>query len=518
MLNTPLPVSGAEAPAPLIRVHSVLLETRTLALGLLGFLLLDQVLLLAMLGFAPLLIAAASLLSLALCAALSRLRGWAPGAAVKPRTFAALFAGALVLFILGGEGRFFYANTDWQVRYAVLNDLVTHPWPWVYETANGLTMLRCPVGIYLVPALVGKLVGTDGAQLALLVQDAALLTMLVALAAPVFAGISRPWITLLLVLGSSGLDVIGQRLYGGSVLVHLEQWDELQYTAVLTLAFWVPQHALAGWLGAAFYLAWRAGKVPLAALLCLVPPLALMSPLGGLGIVPFVIAASMIELLARRIGLAEIVLPAVSVLLALPSLLYLASGLGGVSTGASHYAAEVYVLFYLVEVVPFLCVLWLARGSWSLDRMTVLLSVALLLVLPFGRVGEKIDFMMRVSIPSLAFLAIVMAGVLRSAPAMLDKDGQAARRIATCLFLIGLVVPIGETARAVLLPRAPEVRCGYYGVVPAGYPTYIAPYDRVIRAIRPKHPAIVLIREPAKCWDVPWPDAARPGFPEYVPL
>ncbi len=518
MLNPPLPAIGAEAPAELTRARTVLLESRTLALGLVGFLLLDQVLLLALLGLSPLVVSGAAAGSAALCAALWRLRGWGEGAVVQPRTLGLLFAGALVLFILGGEGSFVYANTDWQVRYAVLNDLVSHPWPWVYETAGGLTMLRCPVGIYLVPALVGKLAGPWAAQLALLVQDAALLTGLVALAAPIFSGIRRPWITLLLVLGSSGLDVIGQRLYGGSVLVHLEQWDEMQYTAVVTLAYWVPQHALAGWIGAAFYLSWRAGKLPLAALLCLVPALALMSPLGGLGIVPFVIAASLSELVARRIGIAEIALPAVSVALALPSLLYLASGLGGVSTGTSHYAVEVYVLFYLVEVVPFLCVVWLSRGSWNLDRVTVLLSVAMLLVLPFGRVGEKIDFMMRVSIPSLVFIAIVMAGVLRSSPAAQDKDGQAARRIAICLFLIGLAVPIGETARAILLPRAPEVRCGYYGVVPTGYATYIAPYDRMIGAIRPEHPAIVPIREPSKCWDIAWPDAARPGFPEYVPL
>ncbi|WP_147157731.1 hypothetical protein [Novosphingobium sediminis] len=504
------------APVHRARSHSVLLESRSLALGIIGFLLLDQVLLLAMLGLSPLAMGAAATLSAALCAALWRLRGWTGEAAVQPRTFGLLFAGALVLFILGGEGRFVYANTDWQVRYAVLNDLVNHPWPWAYQTDAGPTMLRCPVGIYLVPALVGKIAGSYAAQLALLVQDAALLTAVVALAAPLFAGVVRPWLTLLLVLGFSGLDLIGQLIYGGSALVHLEQWDLMQYTAVVTLAYWVPQHALAGWIGAAFYLSWRAGKMPLAVMLSLVPALALMSPLGGLGIVPFVIAAGLGELFARRIRPADIFLPAVSVALALPSLLYLASGLGGVPSGTSHYPVQAYVLFYLFEVVPFLCVLYLSRGSWNLDRVTLLISVVMLLVLPFGRVGEKIDFMMRVSIPSLAFIAIAMAGVLRSAPDAQDQNGQAARRIAICVFLIGLVVPIGETARAILLPRAPEVHCGYYGVVPGGYSTYIAPYDRMIGAIRPAHPAIVPIREPAKCWDVPWPDAAKPGFPEYV--
>lgn len=496
---------GVQSPA-------ILLESRSLAVGIIGFLLLDQVLLLALLGFAPAFVAAAAAVSAGLCAALWRIRGWLPGPAVSPADFAGLFLAALVIFALGGEGRLFYANTDWQVRYAVLNDLVTHPWPWAYQTATGVTVLRCPVAIYLVPALVGKVAGLWAAQLALLVQDAALLAAMLALVAPVFSAIQRRWITLLLVLCFSGLDFLGQRIYGGSPFVHLEQWDELQYTGTLTLAYWVPQHALAGWFGAVFYLCWRSSKLPLAALLALVPALPLMSPLGALGIVPFVAVAGISAIATRSLRLVDVVLPAISVGLAVPSLLYLASGLGGVSTGASQYGLQAYLLFFLLEVVPFLCVLWLTRGSWGLDRVTVLLTVALLLVLPFGRVGEKIDFMMRVSIPSLVFLAIVIAGVLRSTPPAEAKNARAARRIAICVFLIGLAVPIGETARAILLPRAPTTLCGYYGAVPDGYATYIAPLDTMVAAIRPAHPAIVPIREPANCYDGPWPDAAKPDF------
>jgi hypothetical protein len=504
--------NGVHTPTVAARPRAALLDTRSLAVGITGFLLLDQVLLLAMLGFAPLAQAGAAVLSAVLCAALWRTRGWMAGPAVSPKAFAGLFLAALVIFALGGEGRFFYANTDWQVRYAVLNDLVNNPWPWAYQTASGITVQRSPVAIYLVPALVGKVTGHWGAELMLLVQNAALLAALLALVAPAFSAISRPWLTLLLVIGFAGLDVIGQLAMGGSLLVHLEQWAELQYTGTLTLAYWVPQHALAGWIGAAFYLCWRAGKLPLAALLAVVPAMALLSPLGGLGIVPFAALAGITALLNRRLGANDVLLPALSCALAVPSLLYLGSGLGSVSTGASHYDPLVYLAFYILEIIPFLSVVWLTRGSWSLDRATVLLAVVMVLVLPFGRIGEKIDFMMRVSIPSLTFLAILMAGVLRSAPGADDQNGQAARRIAVIVFLVGLVVPVGETARAVLLPRAPAVLCGYYGVVPGGYATYIAPLDKMNSAIRPKNPTLVPIREPKTCWNGRWPDAARPDF------
>jgi hypothetical protein len=489
-----------------------MLDTRSLAVGLTGFLLLDQVLLLTMLGFAPPLQAGAAVLSAGLCAALWRERGWMAGPAVSPEAFAGLVVAALVIFALGGEGRLFYANTDWQVRYAVLNDLVTNPWPWAYQTASGITMQRSPVAIYLLPALVGKVTGQWGAELALLVQNAVLLAALLALVAPVFSAIARPWMTLLLVIGFAGLDVVGQLALGGSLLVHLEQWAALQYTGTLTLAYWVPQHALAGWISAAFYLCWRAGKLPLAALLTVVPALPLLSPLGALGIVPFAALAGITALLNRRLVVGDVLLPVLSCGLAVPSLLYLGSGLGSVSTGASHYGPLVYVAFYILEIIPFLSVLWLTRGSWSLDRATVLLAVVMLLVLPFGRIGEGVDFMMRVSIPSLTFMAIVIAGVLRLPPAADDQNGQAARRIAVIAFLIGLAVPAGETARAVLLPRAPAVLCGYYGVVPTGYATYIAPLDRMNPAIRPASPAIVPIREPKTCWNGRWPNAARPNF------
>jgi hypothetical protein len=136
----------------------------------------------------------------------------------------------------------------------------------------------------------------------------------------------------------------------------------------------------------------------------------------------------------------------------------------------------------------------------------------MLLVLPFGRTGEGADFMMRVSIPSLTFMAIVIAGVLRLAPAADEQNGQAARRIAVIVFLIGLAVPFGETARAVLLPRAPAVLCGYLGVVLTGYATCIAPLDRMNPAIRPAIRALVPIREPKTCWNGRWPHAARPNF------
>src|SRR4029079_442931 len=72
---------------------------------------------------------------------------------VRYRVFAGAFVIAVVLFMLGGEGRFFYANTDWQIRDAVLRDLATNPWPFAYKLNGTAYFLRAPVGMYLLPAL-----------------------------------------------------------------------------------------------------------------------------------------------------------------------------------------------------------------------------------------------------------------------------------------------------------------------------------------------------------------------------
>ena len=62
-------------------------------------------------------------------------------------------------------------------------------------------------------------------------------------------------------------------------------------------------------------------------------------------------------------------------------------------------------------------------------------------------------------------------------------------------------------ARAVLLPRAPAQLCGYFGVVPNGYATYVAPIDRLPPLLRTDGVARVDPVEPAHCWPRPWADA-----------
>jgi len=175
-----------------------------------------------------------------------------PKAKTDP-TVAALLCCLLIGFALmmsGGAGRFFYANIDWQVRDAVLRDMRINPWPFVYAPDE---ILRAPIGMYLVPALVGKALGQSGADLALLVQNGTLTGLALAIASSLFDGPRSRMIGLAVFLAFSGLDIVGQAVVGhlGAVTptAHLEGWGPTQFSSTMTLAFWVPQHALAGWLG-----------------------------------------------------------------------------------------------------------------------------------------------------------------------------------------------------------------------------------------------------------------------------
>lgn len=486
------------------------MSIRHLVTLLIGFVALTQTLLILYLGLHWLVVVTSVVVAVLLLMLCVTAKGWATRP-ISPTTVAIAFVVSLGIFVLGGEGRFFYANTDWQVRNAILRDLVVQPWPWVYSTEDGLQLLRCPLAMYLIPATIGKAVGERGAELALLIQNAVLLAAIIGLASTLYETVRERLLTLILVIGFSGLDIVGQALFGRPIIAHAEGWAGLQYTAPLTLAFWVPLHMLAGWAGAIFFLLWRRGDLPAIALLAYAPLGILLSPLAMIGVVPFVLWAGLESLVRQRLNARDVVVAILALLLAGPSLLYLAAGAGNVGAGTNALNYVIYAAFYLLELVPFIVILWLARGQWKFDRWTLLLVVVMLLLIPIGRIGSSTDFVMRASIAPLAILALAVVDVIVTRPAINQGTRQAARIVALTVFAIGVAVPIGEIARAILLPHAPQMLCGYFGVVPEGAATYTTPVETLSPLVRPIHPNIVSPDFPTECWQGSWPDAATIG-------
>jgi len=499
-----LPVAARPAPA-----RSGLLARRVpigWLFGLLAsWLALDTLLLSQFLGFGqPWLTLAGLALSAWLIVATVRASGRAEGPSVA--TLLVCVAIAAVVLVLGGEGRFFYANPDWRLRDALLADMARHPWPFAYATPDGIEVLRAPIGMYLIPSLGGKLWGQAGGDLLLLIQNAILDGVLLALGSTLFATRRAKLVALGCFLAFSGLDIVGQLMGGHAALltptVHLEAWGSTQYSSTITLFFWVPQHAFAGWCGALAVLLWRTGAVRASVPLLLFPLLLLWSPLAGLGLLPFMLWIGIESLIRRQITFADIGAVLGALLLSLPTLLYLKSG--GDAVGARIFPLNpiAYLLFELLEVLPFLLgAAAVAKGRFG--AMLFAITAVSLLLIPFVQIGWSIDFAMRASIPALAILPVLIAEAL----ACTDLSALRRRVLIGCL-AFGSFTGLAEIARAVSFPVSPAPHCPLtnqwrrYADFTMASSSYLARVRALPAPMRPARPAIIAMA--SACRDLEW--------------
>jgi hypothetical protein len=425
----------------------------------------DQLWLLRFLGVAT---AGGVLLRLALLLALCVGATRSIVGGIPPRRLAVCLLIAFCVLLLGGEGHVFYANDDWQVRDAVLADMIRWPWPFAYAGLGAPQMLRAPLGMYLLPALLGKALGMKAASYALLVRNTLLLGVLLALGSLLFATPRARRIALAVVVAFSGMDTIALLLVRPDLLLpldgHIEAWaPQLQYSSAITLAFWVPQHAVSGWIGGLFFLLWRRGLVPLGALLSVVPLCLLWSPLGAIGTLPFALLAGVQAIASRRVRWPDILLPAASVLLAVPSLAYLGADAGKVGFGIVPIPPIRYILFEAVEVVPVLALAAALGGAQAYGKATLLTVALCLALLPFVMLGKNDDFVMRASIPSLLILSVIAAK-------QIAETARSALRTRLIIVLsIGALTPAREVYRAILYRATPFPACDLAASGTAGF-------------------------------------------------
>ena len=431
------------------------------------------------------------------------------------QTVLLLACASLTIFLLGGEGRIFYSNADWQVRDAVLHDLIVNPWPFVYLRSGTLELLRAPIGMFVIPAVFGKAFGFAAAEIALLVQNSLLLTLLLGLGSTLFARAQSRVIAFFVVVAFSGMDVIGQlqqsAVTGEAFPDHLERWAGSQFSSHITQAFWVPQHGMAGWFGALLFLLWRERRISIGQMYALLPMLMLLSPLGVMGTIPFAAAAGVAALWERQLRPCDFVLPALTTLLCVPAIFYLGAGGGSVGFHLLRLQPATYLLFEILEVLVFVLGVALVFRADRREARTLLLVTACLLAAPFGQLGEGMDFTMRVSIPALAILSVQVARALSRAPE-LGFSRRPARTLLFSALAVGSVTGMFEVVRAVYFQASPRVQCGLASLghqvveLPrtSSNATYIAPVDAVPTLIRPTRALILRPDTDTACWDRPW--------------
>lgn len=470
---------------------------------------LDNVLLLGFLGYDFLLVLALAIIVPAVTALLTA-HAIPAGPRISLNTLCACFAVAILLLMLGGEGRLFYATEDWQIRDAVLRDMGAHRWPFDYWLVGQSQMLRAPLGMYLVPALLGA--GSQVARdWALLAHNGLVLGLLFAAGSALFVDRSSRAVALVVFVMFSGLDVVGNALrvaLGAQVdWDHLERWaNNHQYSAHITQIFWVPQHAFAGWACALAYLLWRRGLAPIGVFGASIPLVALWSPLAIMGAMPFAIFAGVSVLINRRWGVRDVLLCAFATIIAIPSLLYLQAGAGAVSSGLVALPLPIYALILLLEVAPFL-ILLRRQPVGEGNRATLLIVAACLALMPLWSVGASTDFQMRASIMPLAILALAFADW------MLALHRSSLKTAAIIILALGSVTGSAEIARALRLAPSPAPQCSLLGVwsrqsqvgLVVPYSTYYASWTAMPSMLVPNAPVDrVGAVQPDHCWDKPW--------------
>ena len=431
-------------------------------------------------------------------------------ATVSMQRLLLLFCFSIIVLIVAGEGRFFYANIDWQVRDAVLRDMAMHPWPFAYGVdGQPPQMLRAPIGIYLIPALIWKAAGPTAADLAMLVQNAALLTIVLALGSSLFDGRRARLIALTMATLFSGLDAIGHWLTHPAWESHLEFWfDWLQLSSHITQLFWVPMHAIAGWTAAILILLWRKGVAPVGIVLAILPLTLLWSPFALLGVIPFLAFAVVQDLRHRRISAGDIIAPSLTSLLSVPSLLFLGAAGDGVGIRLLATPLAPWLLFMTLEVLVWSVPLWIiARRYPALQgphqRAFIVIATLFLLLSPLVQIGWSIDFMMRASIPALAILCAM------AAHAWVLTPSRVARLVLMVMLTLASITGLSEARRAFELPASPRGTCSFFGAWDVSfkrYPkgSYLAPISKIPAIIRPQSPATAAVHDPAHCWKGDW--------------
>jgi len=408
---------------------------------------------------------------------------------------AVAIAVAMAWAAFGGAGHFFYANQfDWKVRDAVLRDLTVLPWPVNYGQSQEFDfLLRAPIAYYLPVALLARWIGLMNADLCLYGWTVAGLFLFIWLmfSRTRIAGLRLLWLGLL--PWFSGADALGWWLFKPHAFdlgQHLEWWvGAYQYSASSTLLFWVPNHALPGWLAAGLLLRHWSRPSALWVLTFLFAVTPLWSPLVTISLLPF----AMIWLVQNiRWFVTKSWLTHGDSWTAMLGGLWVA-GICSIWLVADTQAIPLGSTFvpiaweaWLIRWVTFQVLEWGAIAVLAYRRdigAFFWAAVVLLLVLPVFKFGVGNDLAMRASILPLMILFTLMVEALWG----LASNGHLVRAGVVCVVLmVGAITPAQEFIRAWRQPRwGPDLRMNVLeatGYFPANYIARWQKMPDVVRA------------------------------------
>jgi hypothetical protein len=358
-------------------------------------------------------------------------------------------------------------------------------------------LLRAPLGYFLPAALLAKLFDASLAPLLLFGWTLIGVVITFLMMAGSHKRVGAFSLLLLLFALFSGMDLIGYFVLHDqpSIGQHIEWWAFIfQYSSITTQLFWVPNHALPGWIVAVWLLRHLdAGtfSVRWAVLLLAMTPL--WSPLAAIGLgflLLIVIAVRLVkggygasaELRARLLEIVDpcMLLGSLIVLCLIAPYIVMASGTvpANMLLSDPNSAAKLLELVAAFVMIEF-GVFWLLMLKRYRADLLLTSSGVLLLLLPWYRFGPNADLTMRASIPALVIFAVRMGDwfVERLLPAEGEKPAEDVfASIAMLAFVIGMATPFQELARPfVLQAEPPDTSESVYGSTNGDATHYLAP-------------------------------------------
>ena len=258
---------------------------------------------------------------------------------------------------MSGVGGFGYQNLDWGVRNSLLFELITKPWPLQTNIDGHSRPVIYFMGYFLPASLVGILLGWKAANITLwlwtLLGVVLSFQWLIRLSG--WRSSRTLFLCALLLIFFSGMDIIGDYIYkpGFGGAWHLETWVPfMQLSSMTTQLYWVPNHAIGGWLLASLlmYEGLTLKRSSNAGFLVAVAPV--WSLFVGIGLLPFGLLVLGLTRLRQALSLQNIMALAMGLL---QLLFILASAPAPDSTGWLGASRDLYqewpaiFLFFFLE-------------------------------------------------------------------------------------------------------------------------------------------------------------------------
>jgi len=362
----------------------------------------------------------------------------------------------LAWVFFSGAGGFSYQNPDYIKHNAILRDLIQLDWPVSYllsSTGEESVKLVYYIALYLPAALIGKWTSYYVATQVFFfwVLCGTLLSFL--WFSSLVKSLSVRAVLFFVLFG--GLDILGWLFYHRTLPIgaHIEWWSGIwQYSSNTTLLYWVPQHAIPGWILTGMILSEVLKKDHYQNSIFYVSLGLLWSPFISIGLFLIALPTIFTKKIKKFFSFQN---------LCVGSFLTLLIGLYFMAHFPNHHMGWVWeyhsplrvvgsiFIFYILEfgLFFFLTFSFLMK-HYKEYSLVVIASIVSLTVFPLFLMGYANDFVMRASIPALFVLQIMLGIILFSKRSNQKSPLRGALIILVC---IGFVSGVFEITRSLRL-------------------------------------------------------------------